>query len=164
MIKNVRRGDNSPMMIIAQNPRRAKDKIFFFTRPHPVGSSLFTAPAHVAQGSEPEHKVWDGGRHNSSIYAIFYKGNQKFSPTSTWFSTGKVGKTPSFPPIKNRLTEKPSEKFVTFHRGRLFACAASAWGRKRKTAQNIAQIDGVKFYAFDGECVGNGVEFLQLSS
>ena len=30
MIKNVRRGDNSPMMIIAQNPRRAKDKIFFF--------------------------------------------------------------------------------------------------------------------------------------
>ena len=140
MIKNVRRGDNSPMMIIAQNPRRAKDKKYFFSFAARGGSSLFTAPPHVAQGSEPEHKVWDGGRHNSSIYAIFYKGKQKFSPTSTWFSTGKVGKTPSFPPIKNRLTEKPAEKFVTFHRGRLSPVwhrPAAGNGRSRKILHKL---------------------------
>ena len=136
MIKNVRRGDNSPMMIITQNPRRAKDKKYFFSFAARGGSSLFTAPPHVAQGPEAEHKVWDGGRHNSSIYAIFCKRNQKFSPTSTWFSTGKVGEKPSFQPIKNRLTEKRPGKFVTFHSDRLLPApnrpGAGSWRSCKK--------------------------------
>ena len=55
-------------------------------------------------------------------------------------------------------------KICNFSQRLAFPCMASARGGKRTIAQNIAQIDGVKFYAFDGECTGNGVEFLQFNS
>ena len=108
-------GDNWPMMIIAhkctcakeENPRR---KIFTET-----GSSLFTEAVCSVPPPWGDHKVWDRGRHNSSICAIFCKLNQKFSPTSTWFSTGKNRENTSFSPIINQLTEKLQNKFVTFH-------------------------------------------------
>ena len=140
-------GDNWPMMIIAhkctcakeENPRR---KIFTET-----GSSLFTEAVCSVPPPWGDHKVWDRGRHNSSICAIFCKLNQKFSPTSTWFSTGKNPENPSFSPIINQLTEKLQNKFVTFSQPGISAPLWPPAAADEKTAQKTGQ----KFYADAGE-------------
>ena len=146
-------GDNWPMMIIAhkctcakeENPRR---KIFTET-----GSSLFTEAVCSVPPPWGDHKVWDRGRHNSSICAIFCKLNQEFSPTSTWFSTGKNPENPSFSPIINQLTEKLQNKFVTFHGRPKTRESASAGGKNQN-----AQFQGRKFYAQKRKSTAGSVE------
>ena len=65
---------------------------------------------------------------------------------------------------KKPVDGKAARKICDFSQRPAFAYAESARGRKLEIMQKIAQIEMVKFYAFDGECVGNGVEFLQLNS
>lgn len=133
-------GENWPMMIIAHKCACAKGEKLSPKKISKKGSSLFTEAKCPMPAEGRDHKVWDHGRHNSSIYTIFCNGNQKFSPTSTWFSTGKNPEKPRFSPIINQLTEKLQNKFVTFHGYGFLPRSAIPTAEKEKCTISEAEI------------------------